>query len=225
MNFDDCQSLWQKQPLPTTPRANSAALAATIRRVRADARAFDRTIFWRDLRECVAALLVFLFFAHEARAKTLAGASSWTLWLAAALPLGVAGFLLIDRVRAHRRPKEATTVLASLDHALAELRHQHRLLMNVIWWYLLPIALATALYMADSFIVSTTSWPGRIIGGGICAAMIAAVNYPIWRLNRRAATLYLAPRIVRLEIERRDFADEFDPPPSNSASNNKSPVP
>lgn len=213
MNFDDCQVLWQKQPLPPPPDPTTAE--ALVRRVRAGARSFDRTILWRDLREVVAALALTLAFAGQARTHTLAGAPGWSLalaWLAAALPLGVAGFILFDRLRARRlRPRAAATVLSEIDHALAELRHQHRLLMNVTWWYLLPLAASGALFVMAQPVAVQSSWPVRLMLAVFTVTLLAAVNIPLWWLNRRYARKDLAPRIEQLERERRDLSEAVSP--------------
>lgn len=215
MNFDDWQTLWQKQPVP--PPNDPAALATTLRRVRAGARAFDRTILWRDLREGAAALLVSAVFAWEARAKTLACATAWHVWLAAALPLGVALFLFIDRWHARRRrPRGAATVLSEIDHALAELRHQHRLLLRVTWWYLLPLSTSIALIALPPILAATPHIGVRIVLGLLGALLLAAFSYPFRWINHRAATRELAPRIAALERERRDFSDSA--PASSSVS-------
>lgn len=206
MNFDAWQQLWQEQAPPTP--ADAATVKATIRRVRTDARAFDRAILWRDLREIIAALVVSVVFAGMTQARALEGPPAWSLalaWLGAALPLGVAGFLLIDRLRARKfRPRSTGTVLSEIDHALAELRHQHWLLMHVTWWYLLPLAASGALSMMPSLALAGTP-EVRLTLAAFTAALLAAVNYPIWWLNRRVATRYLAPRIEQLERERRSF--------------------
>ena len=213
MNFDDWQELWQKQTPSRSP--DTAALQATIRRVRAEARAFDRAILWRDLREIVAALAAATIFAGMARACTLEGAPAWSLtlaWLAAVPPLGVAAFLVSDRLRTRRlRPTGAGTVLSEIDHALAELRHQQRLLMNVTWWYLLPLATSAALVMVHPIAVTASSGTVRLVLVTFTAALLAAVNYPIWRLNRRFALRKLAPRIEQLERERRDLSGPVSP--------------
>ena len=218
MNFDDWKDLWQKQPQPPPPDA--AAVKALLRRVRAEAHAFDRTILWRDLREVFAALLVFWLFARKAQALAVAGTPAWNLvlaWLAAALPLGVAGFLVIDRLRTRRlRPQNTGTVLSEIDHALAELRHQHRLLMGVAWWYLLPLAISTALFMVHPVVKAGPARPAGLVLIVFTAVLLAAINYPLWRLNRRVAAKSLAPRIEQLEHERRDFAST-ETYPSKSA--------
>ena len=215
MNFEDWQELWQKQPLPPPPDA--AAVEALLRRVRADARTFDRNIFSRDLREIGAAIMLFAIFACDAWTLTLRGAPAWNIvftWIAAAAPLGVGSFLLVDRLHARRlRPRRMGTVLSEIDRALAELRHQHQLLMNVAWWYLLPIAISSVLIGVQPIVAAGPATPAGLRLIASMVAILAVINYPLWWLNRRCARKELAPQIEQLERERRDLS----PPDSSSA--------
>ena len=219
MNFDELQGLWQKQPAPASP--DPASIAATLKRVRAEARAFERTILWRDLREIAASLLVSAVFLGMARDHARTSAPAWSLglvWLGAALPAAVAGFMFFDRLRSRRlRPRGAVTVLSEIDGALAELRHQYRLLMNVAWWYLLPLVAGGVLVVVHPIAMAASSTPVRLALMALGTIVLAAVNYPIWRLNRGCALRELAPRIAELERDRRAFFEEPTPatPPTD----------
>lgn len=206
MNFDTWQTLWQKQSLPPST-TDAAAQAATLRRVRAGARAFDRTILWRDLREGLVALALGLWLAWDARSRLLAGAPSWNLWFAAVMPLGVAAFIFLDRFQTRRlRPAGAGALLTELDHALAELRHQHDLLRDVIRWYLLPLAATMALVMLPPLMRLTGEPELRVLIGLLGIGLVGALCYPIWWINHRVAIRELAPRIAALERDRSLFA-------------------
>lgn len=205
MNFENWQELWLKQP---SPAAGAENMEETIARVRAGAKSFDRTVLWRDVREGVAALGVSAVFGMVAMAKINEGAFAWDVILAAVLPLGVAGFLLVDRLRARgRRPGGGGTVIAELDHAIAELQHQHRLLTNVLWWYLLPLAASGGLIMVHAAMVASPLWWARLLVLCVALAIILLVNVPIYRLNMRVARDELLPRIEELERRRRAFMD------------------
>ena len=120
MSFEDWQKVWQQDP--SRPPQDAAAI---LRDVRKKARAFDRTLFWRDAREGAASIVVAVAFAWTGFAASNEGASPWLCWIAAIIPLGVAGFLQIDRRRTrHVRPQDGETVLAELDRAIDEVRHQ-----------------------------------------------------------------------------------------------------
>ena len=69
--------------------------------------------------------------------------------------LGIAGFMLADRVRHKRRPPVPSEPLRQcVESSLAEVEHQIWLLRNVLWWYLLPLALSASAF----------HWPSRLAG-------------------------------------------------------------
>jgi hypothetical protein len=202
MNPDPLQSLWDSQPLPADP--DPEAVRRLIDRVKAEAAAFDRTLFWRDLRESAAGVLVSGIFGYIAWSAAAEGEPSRLLWLAAALPLVTVLFLLGDRL-VHRvlNPVAGDTVVAEIDRALGRLRHQAWLLRHVLWWYILPIG-AGACLIATLGILRT---PGplwiRLVAAGLGFGIVVAVNVWVWRQNRNAVHLQLEPAIADLESQRR----------------------
>lgn len=214
MNFDHCQQLWatQSTPAPNDGATNTTAGdAALLKRIRADARRFERTIFWRDAREILAALFVSAVFARIAWAAHREGSPSWPCWLAATLPLGVAIHLLVDRLR-HRRPRPipGAAILDELDHSLASLRHQARLLRTVFWWYLLPLGMSGTLLALQVFLYAPTPLPVRIFSAITALLIIGLVHIWIGRLNRRTLKTQLEPRIAELETYRQTFLTTGD---------------
>lgn len=202
MNFEDMQKVWQEE-LTQQPNENVKAILAAVRE---KARAFDRSIFWRDAREAVAAIIVAAAFGWTGLAAGREGASPWLCWIAAVIPLGVAGWLLVDRRRMRRvRPKGGATVLEEIDGALAEVRHQAWLLRNVLWWYILPLAAASLLFLF--FVVLQTPLPAgaRVIVAAVMLLIIAATNAWVWRINRHAVRKHLEPQIEELEKQRETF--------------------
>jgi hypothetical protein len=209
MNFEEFQKVWSTQPSPAPRAATSNPTpedVALLNRVRADARRFDRTIFWRDTREILAAFFVSAVFARIGWNAHLESSASWPCWLAAALPLGVAIYLLIYRLRHHRpRPAPSAAILDELDHSLARLRHQARLLRTVFWWYLLPLGMSGALLALQIFLYAPTPLPVRIFAAITALSIIALVHIWVARLNHRALKTQLEPRIAELESQREAF--------------------
>jgi hypothetical protein len=198
MNFEDWQKVWQDEPAPLPEDVK-----AILTDVRRKARAFDRSIVWRDLREVVAAVIVAVAFGWTGLAADKEGVSPWLCWIAAIIPLGVAGFLLVDRQRMRRsRPTGERTVLAAIDQALIEVRHQARLLRSVVWWYILPLGVATLLFLA--FVLGQAPLPiaARATAGAVMAFVIVAINIRVWWLNHLAVRRHLEPRIRELESQR-----------------------
>lgn len=201
MNMDDLQNLWREQPLPAA--ADATTTDAVIADVKRQARAFDRAIWWRDLRETAASLVVAFVFGRIAWARAAEGASSALAWVAAGLPLVVAAFLFLDRWRhRHLAARAGDAVLVEIDRALGRLRHQVWLLRNVVWWYLAPLAASAFIVAGQAVAAMPGGWAPKLIVGGFMLVLLTAVDVWVWRLNRRAISHDLEPRIQALEQQR-----------------------
>ena len=178
-------------------------------KVRDAARDLDCMVLWRDLREGVGAMLLAIIFGWIAWQKTMAGRPSWTCWIATALPLGVAVFLLVDRLRARRsRPKADGSVIAELDRAIAELRHQAWLLTTVLWWYLLPLGLSVGMIGLHAALYSPSPYWLRVTIALVMVLITCVVMVPLWRLNHRFAQNEVRPWIEELETRRRQLSGD-----------------
>lgn len=211
MKFEQWQEIWRQQTADAATQPDRLA-----EQVRQQARDFDRMVVWRDWREGLGAGGVAIVFGLTALHRTIQGGPALLCWSAAALPVAVVGFLLADRWAARarareRRPAEGRkptaddTVLAELDRAIVELRHQHWLLHHVLWWYLLPLAASAGLIILDAILRAPVSGAAKAGLAGVGAAILAAVNFSIWRLNRGVAARELQPCLATLEQTRRDF--------------------
>lgn len=202
MNWNDLGLVWRRQNLPL---AAGADLASLTRAFETSSRKLARKLFWRDLREVAAGLLLIWFCA---RTLWHGGKAYWPFALALLLMLGLMAFFLRERIRARRmRPEPNTPVLAKLEGDIVELRHQRRLLINVATWYLAPCGVSWAIGLATLVINDPDYRLGRhhpirlvcyIIGGLL-------LGWGIWALNRRAARKKIEPRIVELEKLRNDL--------------------
>lgn len=207
MKLEDWQALWREQAVPPVP--SEAALVRAVARIKTDSRAFERVVFWRDLRESVAALAVALVFGWTAWSATVRGQPSAWLWVAASLPVAVAGFLLIDRAWAARlQPRVSDTLVGEIDRALAKLRHQAWLLRQVQWWYGLPLTLSGAIIALTGVTRMPASPAVRLGVGAVMVGVIVAVNLWIWRMNQQAVRNQIQPKIDLLEQQRRSLGSE-----------------
>ena len=197
MNFDELESLWNKQPEPKFRELERDVLAD----LRSKASAFGRAVFWRDAQECIAALAVSLFFGGMAWNQQVTKGDSWPLWTAALLPLGVIAFFLIDRFRhRHLRPVVGGTLLDEVQRSLFRFRHQEWLLRNVLWWYITPLFLSGAIVSANAVAsIDTAFWPIKVIMGGCLLLFLVAANAVVLRLNQRAIKTRILPEIERME--------------------------
>ncbi len=196
MHADELKELWSKQPPPSAGEARVSP--ALVWRLASESSRFERTIFWRDLREWLATILLagaFLYTgcAHKHIHWPIVGAA-----IIVFLPMTYVA------IRNRKRPKpEASANLTShLRDSIAELRLQVELLRSVGRWYLAPIALSGLLVGADVFF--TTPVPigmrGRLLIPLLFGAVVtSAVFYGVWKLNQSAARNRLEPRLRQLE--------------------------
>ncbi len=167
---------------------------ALLKEVRHKERSFRRTIFWRDVREVgVAGLLAvfFLWFGIKGRV--------WSLFVLAALLMGVAVFMIVDRLRQRRRqPSHSDPLLACAEESLAQINHQIWLLKNVFWWYLLPPGVGAALFYCQVSwsMLEAGLWRLKDLWGPLGGVL---VFWGIYWLNQLCVRKDLEPRRRELE--------------------------
>lgn len=195
MNWNEWEMIWKRQELPRGADADLAGLRTTFE---TKSRKLANALLVRDVLEASAGLFV---AAGMAFAWWKQGRAGWPIALAILLILGVTGFFVRERVRAHRhRPGPDAALLARLDAELAELRHQRALLINIWKWYLAPIAAAivivclTITRSRPAWDVARDPW---FLGGYFCC--VALLMAAVWWLNLRAVRRRLEPRIAELE--------------------------
>ena len=174
LNDNSAQKIWQSQPVEVT------TMSAEVIRKRASK--FERTIWWRNAREYVAALFVIAAFGSSfvrnhgvlhriARGLLIAGA----VWIV---------IQLHRRASARYVPMEAETS-TSLRLYRAELERQREALKSVWWWYLAPIVPG----LVVSTLAHAIAHPGPLSWAKLALydAVFAAALFGIWKLNLRAA--------------------------------------
>jgi hypothetical protein len=190
MNWNDLKSVWAGQSLLSGPYADIAALRDEFEAKR---RRLARVLFWRDVREAAAALFVAGVFAHM-------GPVGWPTALAVVLMLGLAGFFVWERFRAHQQKVGAdASLVAKLEAEIAELRRQRGLLLNVGTWYLAPCIGAAAIVAATTLIHAPRPLAAKLLAGLIMLIFLALVSWGVWALNRWAVRKCLDPRLEELE--------------------------
>jgi hypothetical protein len=205
MNIDDLQQLWRSQGAPSA--ASPEATSRLVERIRADAEAFERTTWARDLREFAASVVVSAFFGFIAYRASLDGRAVWPLVVAALTPLAVVSVLFIDRLRhAHLQPVPGEPLSAALDRALARLRHQATLLKQVLWWYLVPLSVSSGLVAYDGVARTGAPLVVRLGLGAFMAVLLVSVGVWVYRLNRKALETGILPKIRELEEQRMALA-------------------
>ncbi len=185
MNLDDLKGAWRSEEAALRHGPKDGEL---MERVRTQATDLDRAVRRRDRREIAVALVVTVFFLSQ-----FGGASGLTragilLWLAA-------GTLVVVMLRRARRPGLESDPTAPLLVALRQERDrvaaQIRLLTTVLWWYILPLALAPVLIFAGA----VDSWLATAVYG----VAVAALGALVYGLNQRAVDNDLRPHHAEIE--------------------------
>ena len=194
MNWNDLRNVWSGQQLPPE---HSVDLAALRDGFEAKRRRLARSLFWRDMREAWAGVVVSGIFAYFGWQMGRAG---WPIAFAVVLLLGLTGFFVLERVRAHRQKVENDApLLAKIEGDIAELRHQRRLLLNVATWYLGPCIAAAAILGVTKMAHAPIPLAAKLETGGIQLLLFALVSWGVWALNRRAVRKQIEPRLRELE--------------------------
>jgi phosphoglycerol transferase MdoB-like AlkP superfamily enzyme len=183
--LDDFQKTWQSQP-EARVRVAPEVLLAELRR---NQRNFKLTIFWRDFREVLAAAAMTVFFAYQGFDK------GWSWFLLAGACLWVGGFILVDRYRRRgRAARFGDSLLGCVGASLEDVEHQIWLLRNVLWWYILPLAIGMAIVVISMAIQPDDMPWFRWIGIGVIGVVLAATNVFVYWLNQWAVRRHLEPR-------------------------------
>ena len=193
MNFEALQKAWQSQDPGAKVTIDADML---LNEVRHNQRHFTSMVFWRDVREVSVALLLvplWIYLGYEMHRP-------WTWYLVIPVLLWVAGFHLADRIRQKRRqPKPGDTLRECIESSLAQIEHQIWLLRNVIWWNLLPLWTALAVYFAQRAWLARNHGLAALFHWGREAAVFALILWGIYWLNRFAVRKYLEPRRLKLK--------------------------
>ena len=202
MNADDSRKAWQQQSSQTRLAIDPELLLEELRRK--DLR-FHSTIFWRDVREVGTSLLMVPVWLYMGVRLSL----PWTWYLTVPVLVWVAGYMLTDRMRHKRQPPEPSEPLRqSLQSSLAQVEHQIWLLRNIIWWYLLPLALSMLAFFGQvAWQMRSVGWLSVLFVAGVAVigGTILAVVY--W-LNQYAVRTGLEPRRRELETLLLSLEDE-----------------
>lgn len=206
--FEELARVWREQSLDSEVRDGKEVLM----QVREKVRRFDRSVFWRDVREVAAGGIA---------AFTMGGAS----WLApGVLPklgglvmLACIGYVLARMLAARRAyghaPQADRPLTERLRVEIDKADAQAELLRSVGTWYVLPLA-AGATIWAVTLVPSLPLPAGALVPA--LAIMVAAslaifgfVGWVVRWLNRRGLERQLDPyrRELRTLLER-EFATE-----------------
>ena len=188
MNDQELKQLWQRQVLAPPAKLPDAQVVQGMKQKMSQ---FGRTIFWRDVREVAACLLVIGLF--------LPGYFQTTTWLAqTGCLVEVFGaifiaFRLIYSKRRDDRNLTADSLRGYLLHERCKIETQIRLLSTVLWWYILP------LYVGAVMVAFGVGGSRGMIFKVTFAVFYAVICGGIWWLNQYAVKKHLLPLKAELD--------------------------
>ena len=202
MNPDDFQQAWQRETSQTHLMIDAELLLKEVRRSQAY---FTAMIFWRDVREVGVCLLLVPLWLYLG----VKHSSPWTWYLAVPALLWIAGYMLADRMRHGRQPPDPGEPLRRcVESSLAQVEHQIGLLRQMLWWYLLPLALSfLAVFGQVAWQERSGGWWTALAGSGVISVG-GLVLAGIYWLNQYAVRSELEPRRRELETLLMSLGDE-----------------
>ena len=205
MHDDALKELWRAQRIePAPPLPDPAQLAA----MKARLESLDRTVFWRDVRENIAALFVAVVFGVYLFIfpSVLARIGSSIVILSS---LFVMAYPIWRKRRVAKAPPDAS-LMESLQAELRKVEVEIALLRSVHWWYILPGAVGVLLFVAG--LHRSLSWTV------LFALIIVALDLFIYWINQVACDKRLVP--LKRELESLLSVDEAVFPPEVPRKNN-----
>ncbi len=184
MNDKDLQDLWN------TPSPNDDFIIQhekLIQNMKAKMNQFDKDIKRRNLRETIAALIVFVAFAVFGGFGLYDG--NYLLGFACTIICFGCVFIVYKFVNAQVTISDEEVYTMSnkeyLSYELKKVNEQIRILKSVFWWYILPIAVGLCLFFF-AMPYNTTSLIIHI-------ALVLAVSVGLYILNQKAVKKDLIP--------------------------------
>ena len=179
-----------------------------LNEVQRNQRSFRATIFWRDFREVVVAILLIpLWFYLGAK-----NSPPWTWYLTVPVLVWIAGFMLAYRMRHRPHANEpGEPVVQFAKRSLTEVEDQIWLLRNIFWWYLLPPGLSIFAFFAHvSWLsaIQSNDWLAAFVFATFLFAFLFGLYGFIYYLNQRAVDAQLEPRRQELLTLLTSLGDE-----------------
>ncbi len=190
MNLDDFKEPWQQRQRDLDGRVDHV-----IKKVHSRMAGFDRTIWFRDMRETFVAVLLIVWYSYDLyQPQSLLGKCGAGLGILACI------FIIAVLHWAREEGKVARTDLPVEDYCEAErvrVDRQIWLLRNVHWWYLGPLFIAVAVQMG----ASTPDVVSLIFDLTFCVFVFGFIYW----LNQVAVRSNLIP--LRRELTEADHGD------------------
>jgi hypothetical protein len=169
-NPDDVRNLWQNQAVEK--------VTITVDEIRQRATRFERRIYWRNVREYTAGVVVVAFLSIQLRT-----ARGWQLAPLLLLIVGTIYVLIQLHRRGSSRPVPADLgIKASMEFHRVELERQRDAVRSVWRWYLLPFMPGFIATWVQAGLQHGVT--GRLVISGVILIVLLVA---VWWLNQSAA--------------------------------------
>ena len=202
MDPDNFKQAWKTQTSQTRLTIDAELLLKEVRRKQ---RCFATAIFWRDVREVGISLLMVPLWLYLG----VKHSSPWTWYLMVPVLLWIVGYMLAYRMRNERqRAQPGEPLRQSAQSSMEQVEQQIRLLRNVHWWALLPIALAGLAFFGQGAWQERSGGWWTAIAISEAVALLVIVLAVVYWLNQYAIRSELEPRRRELETLLTSLKDE-----------------
>ncbi len=195
MEPEEIRRIWQSGDHGPAETANAALLKVLL----SEEHSFKRSVLWKDIREM--ATMPFVAIAYVIFSRTVVvHAGGWALPFAAALLLWPGWFVLVDRIiQKKQEARFGATLRDAVERSLARVNHRIVLLQNVLWWLLLPVAAALAIFTGRLMLFVPEFWPENLPYYLAVLAFCILSYFAISWINRQDMKRDLLPRKAKLE--------------------------
>jgi hypothetical protein len=191
--------LWNRQETPMTtadPRDREQLLAS----LEAGHRTEQIRLLWLNVREGLPIALCLAFFAY------LGATENRLLYISALLSLAIGLFLVGSSVRQHKiEQRFDATLRGSITRSLSQARHRRWMYHNAGWWYIAPLAVATAILYTWAIVDDPN---GAKFGDAVVITLIAAVYLGLSKWTSRVAVTKWQPEVERFEALLAELEDQ-----------------
>jgi hypothetical protein len=201
MTPDNFQQAWQASS-QSRLTIDSDLLLKEIQR---NQRHFASTIMARDIREVGVALILIPVWLYLGARLSL----PWTWYLTIPGLIWIAAFMLVDRFRHSKQPPEPDDPLRQqIKYSLVQVEHQIWLLRNVLWWYILPIAIPCLAFFSQNAWENLSHGREAALSFLVCVAFVGGIMAFIYWLNQKAIRSGMEPRRQELANLLSSLSDE-----------------
>ena len=209
MEFSEIKMIWDAQNQEPLYALNEAALRGIVQR---KTREINRCISRCYLREIMAglgsgALMLVCAAWLAASSRIKVAVTSWeslVLFLASGIWLYYSAYMYLARRRQLRREETfESTLRGDIERALAQTEFQVAMARNIVWWGLVPVWVASAIWVVTLFhLVATPVWAYVLMGSATVGSLVVVVSG-----RQRAITVRYEPRRRELESLRAKLVD------------------